>query len=82
MKTSYKLTAAALLASALLAGCGGDVGGGGGSGAGASIANSTSALFAYVNGLITSNTDETSEPVDINDLTLAVDDTAEPTPII
>lgn len=77
MKTSYKLTLTALLASAFLVACGG----GGGDGGGASIANSTSALFNYVNGLIASNTDETSEPVDINGLTLAVDDTGEPKPV-
>ena len=76
MKSIPKLVLAGLIAGAFLTGCGG-----GGGGGGASIANSTSALFNYVNGLITSNTDNTSDPVDINGLTLAVDDTAEPTPV-
>lgn len=78
MKSIPKLVLAGLIAGAFLTGCGG---GGGGGGAGASIANSTSALFNYVNGLIASNTDENSEPVDINGLTLAVDDTSEPTAV-
>lgn len=77
MKSIPKLMLAGLIAGAVLTGCGG----GGGGGGGASIANSTSALFNYVNGLIASNTDDSSEPVDINGLTFAVDDTAEPTPL-
>lgn len=83
MKTSYKLTLAALLTSAFLTGCGsGGSGGGGGGGASAStdITQSVSALVTYLNTLI-AGTNETGDPVDINSVTLATDDTAEPTSI-
>lgn len=75
-KLNSKWLVPAALAALVLAGCGG--GGGGGA---VSVGNSTSALFNYVNGLIASSTDETSDPVDINSLTLAVDDTADPMPV-
>ena len=76
-KINLKWLSAAALAAVFLAGCGG----GGGGGGGASIENSTTALFKYVSGLIASSTDETSDPVDINGLTLAVDDSADPMPV-
>jgi len=62
-----------------LAGCGG---GGGDAVAPAppDIGGDVNALVAYIQNLI-AGTDETSEPIDINALTLAVDDTAEPAPL-
>ena len=81
MKMSFKLLGAALLTSAALAGCGG----------GGSIdvlptpvaqtpSNSVSALVAYLQELI-AGTSESTDPVDINGLELATDDTAEPSAI-
>ena len=75
-KLNSKWLVPAALAAVFLAGCGG-----GGGGGGVSVSNSTSALFNYVNGLIASSTDETSDPVDINELTLAMDDTEDPKPV-
>ena len=82
MKMSFKLLCAALLTSAALAGCGG----------GGSIdvlpeppvaetpSNSVNALVAYLQQLIAGTSDST-DPVDINGLELATDDTAEPSAI-
>jgi hypothetical protein len=75
-KIKLRLAAASVLAAALLVGCGGGGGGGGGTPA-EDISQSTSDLLAFMNRLI-AGTDETSDPIDINALTLAVDDTAEP----
>ena len=72
-KTKLGFLATSVLAAALMAGCGG----GGGGTAAEDISQSTSDLLAYMNRLI-AGTDETSEPVDINALTLAVDDAGEP----
>ena len=79
---SNKLVGALVLGTALVAGCGG-----GGSGSLVDIAKPTlpadlnvSALFKYIGDLI-SGTSETSEPVDVNGLTLAVDDVTEPAPL-
>ncbi|MEO7940723.1 MAG: hypothetical protein ABIR55_19025 [Burkholderiaceae bacterium] len=59
-------------------------GGGGGSDAPPAsppdIGQSVSALVDFINDLI-ARTDETSEPIDIEGLTLATDDTAEPSPL-
>jgi hypothetical protein len=44
------------------------------------IAQSVAAVVSYINGLI-AGTSETGDPVGINALTLAVDDTAEPSAI-
>ncbi len=77
-----KLVLAAGLATALITGCGG----GGGEAAPtpplptANIDMSVSALFTYISGLI-SGTGENGEAADVNALTLAVDDTAEPSPV-
>ena len=60
-------------------GSGSGSGSGGGSAASPGIGASVSALLAYVQALLT--TDQNSDAVDINSLTLAVDDTAEPSPI-
>ncbi len=65
----------AVMAAALLAGCGG----GGGSGA-PDVAHSDSVAVAFMKNLI-AGTNETSEPIDINALSLAVDDRAEPDPL-
>ncbi len=74
---------ALVLATALVAGCGGrtdgaTAGGGANPGAGApdDIGTSVPALLAFVNGLFAAS--ENSDPVDINNLSLAVDDAAEP----
>lgn len=77
-----KLVLAAVLATALITGCGG----GGGDTAPApavptaNIDMSVSALFTYISGLI-SGTGENGEAADVNALTLAVDDTTEPSPV-
>ena len=84
MKKQWVL--ASMLATALLAGCGG------GDTVSSSlpvppapapapnIGNTVSVLIQYVQQLIAA-TDNTSEPVDINGLTLVADDMAEPTAI-
>ncbi len=70
-----------IAATALIAGCGG---GGGGSGAQptpepvADIGQSVTATVDFVNRLINEN-GENSDPVAVTTLTLAVDDSAEPT---
>ncbi len=78
-----KLMFASALVTVLITGCGG-----GGSdpiptpppSPTANIDMSVTALFAYISGLI-SGTGENAEPAEINGLTLAVDDTKEPTPL-
>jgi hypothetical protein len=83
-KLKRGLMLAAVLSAALVAGCGGGGGGGGGGGVAATpapdIGQSTTALVAFMNAQIAA-TDEISDPVDINALTLAVDDSAEPVPL-
>jgi hypothetical protein len=73
-----KLVPAAILSAALVGGCGG--GGGGGGEAAPGIAQSVTAMIAFVSSLI-AGTDETSDPIDINALSLAADDKAEPAPL-
>ncbi len=68
------LLLAAVIAAALVAGCGG--GGGGAS----DIAHSDSALVAFMKNLI-AGSNETGEPIDVNALSLAVDDRATPDPL-
>ena len=73
-----RLLAATLVAAALVSGCGGGGGGGGNADASSTdISTSLSALLAYMNNLIATG-DENGELVDVNALTLVVDDTAEP----
>ncbi|NML86522.1 hypothetical protein [Polaromonas sp.] len=82
-KLNAKLLAGAALCAVLLAGCGGDSdnnGNGGGfgmtkppPGGGEQTINS---VFEYIKNLIASN-DENTDPIDINSLTLAADDTSE-----
>jgi hypothetical protein len=81
-KFSKKWVAGLVLGTALVAGCGG---GGGDSQAEAEKPTtptdlSVSALFKYISDLMV-GTSETSEPGDVNGLTLAVDDVTEPTPL-
>ncbi|CDS50516.1 hypothetical protein [Polaromonas sp. CG9_12] len=79
LKLNSRLLAGAALSAALLAGCGGnsdDHGAGGGGSAGQTITD----VVAYINGLIAGN-GENTDPIDINPLTLAVDDNADPAPL-
>ena len=84
-KLNSKLMTGAVLASALLAGCGGDSGGGQASTGPAPtptppMAQTITAVADYIRNLIASN-GENTEPIDINGLTLATDDTSEPAPV-
>jgi len=80
-KLKRRLMLAAVLSALLVAGCGGGDGEGGGEATPApDIGQSTTALVAFMNGQIAA-TDEISDPIDINALTLAVDDSAEPVPL-
>ena len=82
-KLNIKLLSAAALCAALLAGCGG-----GGDGNGNGLAGLTpqpaqqtvTAVVDFIKNLFVSN-GENLDPIDINSLTLAVDDTAEPAPV-
>ncbi len=75
-----KLMAGAALSSLLLAGCGG--GGGGDAAAGPSepMPQTITNVVEYIQNLIASN-GENTDPIDVNLLTLAADDTAEPAPV-
>ena len=84
--SSGKWLLAAALSVSLLAGCGSGGGddssssGGGGQGAPVSdISKNVGDLIAYMKGLLV--TDENSDAVDINPLTLAVDNAGEPAPL-
>ena len=83
--SSGKWLLAAALSVSLLAGCGsgGDGngnGGGGGQGAPVSdISKNVGDLIAYMKGML--GMDENSDAVDINPLTLAVDNSGDPTPL-
>ena len=82
-KFNTKLMAGAALTVGLLAGCGGNDGYGGGVAAGGPppvMQQTISDVFAFINQLIAGN-DENSDPIDTNGLTLASDDTTEPTPL-
>ena len=76
-----RLMAGAALSAALLAGCGGnnDDHGAGGPPPGP-VAQTITDVVGYINGLIASN-GENTDPVDVNPLTLAADDTSEPAPL-
>lgn len=78
-KLNTRLVLAGLLSVGFLAGCGG------GNNASitpaaptANIGQSVSAVIDYIGNMIANYT-ENSDPVDVNSITLAVDDTAEPT---
>ena len=81
--SSGKWLLAAALSVSLLAGCGSGGGdgsdGGGGSAQASDISKNVSDLIVYMKGLI--GMDENSEVVDINPLTLAVDNAGEPAPL-
>ena len=79
---SGKWLLAAALSVTLLAGCGsggGDGSDGGGSAQASDISKNVSDLIAYMKGML--GMDENGEVVDINPLTLAVDDAGEPAPL-
>ena len=82
-KLNSKLMAGAALCAVLLAGCGGDGGGNGGRD-GAVVPppaeQTITSVVEFIKNLIASNS-ENSDPIDINSLTLAADDTAEPVPV-
>ena len=77
-KHSGKWLLAAALGVSLLAGCGSG-GGDGESTQARGIDQNVSDLIAYMKGLIA--TDENSDVVDVNPLTLAVDNAGEPAPL-
>ena len=81
--SSGKWLLAAALSVSLLAGCGSGGGDGNGDGGGpaqaSDISKNVSDLIVYMKGLIA--TDENSEVVDINPLTLAVDNAGEAAPL-
>ena len=87
-KLNSKLVLTAALSAALLAGCGG---GGGSSGtvdgssafgvvAASDIGQNIASVFDYISRLIAFN-GENTDPVDVNALTLATDETSSPTPL-
>lgn len=76
---SPKWVLGAALAAALLAGCGGGGGGGGEPAAAGGIDKNSSDLIAYMKGLIAM--DENSEVVDINPLTLVMDNSGDAAPL-
>ena len=83
LKFNSKLMTVAALSAMLLAGCGGSsnsgvVGDGSGGGVTPPANRSIADVVAFINQLIVSN-DANSDPIDINGLTLATDDTSEPT---
>ncbi|MEO5607850.1 MAG: hypothetical protein ABIR13_09780 [Polaromonas sp.] len=79
-KLNSKLMTGAVLTSALLAGCGGDSGGYASTGPTQPMDQTITAVADYIRNLIASN-GENTEPIDINGLTLATDDTSEPAPV-
>jgi hypothetical protein len=74
-----KWVLAAALAGALMAGCGGGGGGGGETTEARGIDKNASDLIVYMKGLIAM--DENSEAVDVNPLSLAVDNSGDPAPL-
>jgi hypothetical protein len=81
VRTSFASTGkwvlAAALTGALVAGCGG--GGGGETSEARGIDQNTNDLIVYMKGLIAM--DENSDPVDINPLTLVMDNSGDPAPL-
>lgn len=77
-----RLMLAAVLAAALVAGCGGQSNYGGGTSVGSTddTGGSVTKTLAFIVALIAGNS-ENSDPVDINPITLAVDDTIDPIPL-
>lgn len=84
-KLNSKLVLTATLTAALLAGCGGGGDSSDGQGGGLSLTPSDTSqniasVFDYISRLIANN-GENTDPVDINGLTLATDETSSPTPL-
>jgi hypothetical protein len=92
MKTKFRVLTVALIATAALAGCGGDSGGGfsgngngngtGSGNGGGNVASSCdtgtiSGVICYINNLIATATLETNDPTDISGVTLATDETSD-----
>lgn len=76
-----KLMTGVALCAALLAGCGGNSNDSAANGPPPGpVAQTITDVVAYIENLIASN-GENTDPIDINSLTLAVDDTAEPKPL-
>jgi hypothetical protein len=80
IKLNRQLGLAMALATALLVGCGGGGSGGVVGQVGATTDLSAAGVFTYISNLI-NGTSENAELVDVNALTLAGDDTAQPTPL-
>ena len=78
-KLNSSLMAAAALSAVLLSGCGGD-GGVAAAPPPGPLDQTITAVVEYIQNLIASN-GENTDPIDINPLTLAVDDTSEPAPL-
>ena len=82
-KRNSRLMAGAALSAVLLAGCGGGASGGEGdvaAGPPGPMEQTITAVAEYIQNLIASN-GENTDPIDINPLTLAADDTSEPAPL-
>ena len=79
-KVNTKLAASAMLSAALVAGCGGGGGGGIGGGGALNPSPSASAVVDYIQSVIALG--ENTEPIDINSVTLATDETSEPVPFV
>ena len=80
LKLNLKLMAGAALAAALLAGCGGSGNDGVVAGPAGPMEQTITSVAAFIENLIASNGANT-DPIDINSLKLAVDNTSEPTPL-
>lgn len=76
-KLNSRLMLAAVLATVLVVGCGGGGGGAPAPGPADGIGQSVMKTLDFIRNLIANN-GENSEPVDISAITLAVDDSAEP----
>lgn len=75
-----RLVAGAVVSAALLAGCGGNSDNNNGGPPPGPVAQTITDVVGYIQNLIASN-GENTEPVDVNVLTLATDDTSEPAPL-
>ena len=78
-KLNLKLTLTAVVVAVFIVGCGGSDDNDGAT-APPDIGQNVTALVDFINRVITDNS-ENSDPIDINALTLAVDDSLEPTPL-
>ena len=76
-----KWLVASVLATALVAGCGGDSSSSPGAAPPPNPSQSAQGVVDFILALIASSTTDLAEPIDINPLTLAADDLANPSPI-